>query len=128
MRRDLFDLLLKKRLELMSISLIPKKDTEALYPEKISVAENNILNTYAKQFYEKHEVSVENMSAELHHVYDNIPLMTTHHCLKYAFGRCQHLSGKPLNKINNPAFLQHQELLYRLEYDCKSCVMRIYKT
>lgn len=127
MRRDLFDLLILKRLDLMPTSLIPNKDTEAIYPEKASVAENNILNTYAKHFYAKHGVSVENMSAELHHQYDNIPLMTTHHCLKYAFGRCQHLSVKPLNQINEPSFLKHEELLYRLEYDCKNCVMKIYK-
>ncbi len=127
MRRDLLEILLEKRLELMPIPFVPSSDKEALYPEKKSVATNNILNSYAKRFYENHGVEVESMGAELHQEFDNLPLMTTHHCIKYLFGRCHRLSEKPLSQINDPVFLQHQELLYRLDYDCKNCVMRIFK-
>lgn len=127
MRRQLLEALLEKRLKLMPAPLATCIDKESVYPEKTSGAEHNILNSYAKRFYEKHGVSVEKMSAELDNNYNDLPLMTTHHCLRYMFKKCPLLPEKSLNNINDPAFLQYNERLYRLEFDCKNCVMRIFK-
>ena len=50
------------------------------------------------------------------------PLMTCHHCIRYANGMCPKITGKPVG----PLVLRNGENTFRLEFDCKSCLMKIY--
>lgn len=48
-------------------------------------------------------------------------LMTCHHCIRYANGMCPKLTGKPVG----PLFIRNGENIFRLEFDCKNCLMYV---
>ena len=54
---------------------------------------------------------------------DAIPthLMTCHHCIRYANGLCPKETGKPVG----PLFIRNGENTFRLEFDCKNCLMYV---
>jgi len=48
-------------------------------------------------------------------------LMTCHHCIRYANGMCSRETGQKAE----PLFLRNGDHTFRLEFDCKNCLMRI---
>ena len=71
--------------------------------------------------------------------YDGRMLMTTKYCLRYELGCCLHpdrwedsvVAGKnvnPLIDLTDTLLLRNQNHLFRLEFDCRQCLMRIYKS
>ena len=48
-------------------------------------------------------------------------LMTCHHCIRYANGMCPKITGKPVG----PLFIRNGENVFRLEFDCKNCLMYV---
>ena len=52
------------------------------------------------------------------------PLMTCHHCIRYANGLCPKITGKPVG----PLFIRNGENIFRLEFDCKKCLMYVCAT
>jgi len=94
------------------------------YPEKKLDFRANIYNAKAKEFYEKRNAKVEELAAESNINLKNHPVMTTKHCLKYLFDSCP--KQTPSKKIKEPLFLIDEfGKEYRLEFDCKNCVMKI---
>ena len=49
------------------------------------------------------------------------PLMTCHHCIRYANGMCPKITGKPVG----PLFIRNGVNTFRLEFDCKKCLMYV---
>lgn len=78
----------------------------------------NIHNAGAKGFYENCKCKVNEMSLESSNNTSGRCLMQTKHCLKYAFDICK--SPKKL------FLLDEKGKKYRLEFDCKNCVMQIW--
>ncbi len=126
-RRDVLEQLLIKRTSFKSEDSILLINNDIKYPEKQSTPELNIINSYSKSFFEKHGVEVDIMGAEFNQDYKNLALMTTHHCLKFAYGKCKQFSESLLSQVNDPMFIRHLDNVYKLEFDCKKCVMQIYK-
>ena len=52
------------------------------------------------------------------------PLMTCHHCIRYANGMCPKITGKPVG----PLYIRNGENIFRLEFDCKKCLMYVCAT
>ena len=54
---------------------------------------------------------------------DEIPaaLMTCHHCIRYANGMCSKETGKKAE----PLFIRNGTNTFRLEFDCRNCLMRV---
>ena len=54
---------------------------------------------------------------------DEIPdtLMTCHHCIRYANGMCSKETGQKAT----PLYIRNGENTFRLEFDCRNCVMRV---
>ena len=54
---------------------------------------------------------------------DEIPnvLMTCHHCIRYANGMCSKETGQKAT----PLFIRNGANTFRLEFDCKHCVMQV---
>jgi putative protease len=52
------------------------------------------------------------------------PLMTCHHCIRYANGLCPKITGKPVG----PLYIRNGENIFRLEFDCKNCLMYVCTT
>lgn len=78
----------------------------------------NIHNAGAKEFYENCGCKVNEMSLESSINTCGKCLMQTKHCLKYAFDMCK--SPKKLFLVDEKG------KKYRLEFDCKNCVMQIW--
>lgn len=125
LRRSVFELLLFER-----IKNYPKESSKInpeiqTYPEQIIEKQHNILNSYAKRFLEKRGAKIVSMSAELNNDYRNLALMTTHHCLKFEYGHCQKYPNPSIQSTESPAFLKLNQQLFKLEYDCKNCQMKL---
>ena len=80
----------------------------------------NIHNSQAKEFYEHCGCRVNEMSFESSSKIKGKCLMQTKHCLKYAFNMCK--SPKKLSLIDEKG------KKYRLEFDCKNCMMKIFSS
>ena len=54
---------------------------------------------------------------------DEIPsaLMTCHHCIRYANGMCSKETGQKAE----PLFIRNGANTFRLEFDCRNCLMRV---
>ncbi|MBR6441507.1 MAG: hypothetical protein IKS44_05610, partial [Bacteroidales bacterium] len=95
----------------------------------------NVLNTKAEAFYHRHGAQQVERGLEQTGDYDGKALMTTRYCLRYELGCC--LQGKNENekrrnetveiKPGDTLLLRNQERLFRLEFDCRECLMRICK-
>ena len=55
---------------------------------------------------------------------DEIPfcLMTCHHCIRYANGMCSKETGKKAE----PLYIRNGNNTFRLEFDCRNCLMRVF--
>lgn len=79
----------------------------------------NVLNSEAKEFYEKCDCKILEPALESQENFEGKELMRTKHCLKYAFDMCK--SPKSL-------FLTDEKgKKYKLKFDCKNCEMIIIK-
>ena len=94
----------------------------------------NVLNQRAKEFYEERGCEVGEWAYERSHPID-VPVMFCKHCLKYSLGLCQKY---PLKGNDNPSTSVEQRrgqlylqlangTRFRLEFDCKACVMKVIK-
>ena len=82
----------------------------------------NVTNHLAEAFYRQH--GVEEIEPALEKTFSKAPgltLMTTHHCIRYANGMC--LRERP--SYTGPLYIRHGENTFRLEFDCKQCLMKI---
>ena len=105
-----------------------KGDEEAPYFETRLDYRANILNSRAEQFYRRHGVEEVEYGLEQTHEYAGKALMTTKYCLRYELGSC--LCGKGTTKgealPKGQLFLRNNKNYFRLECDCRECLMRIY--
>lgn len=104
-----------KRIERLYIS------EKADYPLSEIDFRGNVLNKYAKHFYEKHGCKVTEMAIESNEnrqQKSGKQAMTTKHCLKYAFNLCK----SPKNLF----LVDERGKRYTLKFNCKSCEMEVY--
>jgi len=126
LRRELFEKLAQERVKsynssrLLELSTPPSaaKGESQCYPSSEMNYNANVLNKYAKAFYEKHGCKITEMALESNKTSSNNKVvMTTKHCLKYAFNMCK--SPKKLFLIDEKG------KRYGLKFDCEKCEMEI---
>lgn len=118
LRRNLFDKLMHERLKnYPKHEQMPLKYTN--FPKKEMDFRANVHNNLAKRFYEKCNCKITENSLESGGSTKDKPLMTTKHCLKYAFNLCK----KPINLF----LIDEKNQRYKLKFDCKNCQMEIFK-
>lgn len=86
----------------------------------------NVNNLLSKRFYERHGITNVPMAFESNPlIVDDVELMRTKYCIKYALGYC----SKQHNKIDfkDPLYITNGKDKYRLIFDCKNCEMIIKK-
>ncbi len=125
-KRKYVDALLLAR---ASAYLRPKRQKEMtieIFPEKDLSYRGNVFNTKSAQFYHKHGVDRIDPAFESE-PNDLVPLMYTKHCLRYSMGYCprQHNNRTP---IKEPLYLLSGQGRLELEFDCKNCEMKIYRS
>ncbi|MBO4451203.1 MAG: U32 family peptidase [Bacteroidaceae bacterium] len=88
----------------------------------------NVLNHSAKLFYEEQGWTVGEWAYEKSHP-SGVPVMFCKHCIRYSLGWCPKLSKhSPLGEQEGRLFLQLANgIRFRLNFDCKSCVMQVIK-
>ena len=109
----------------------PRHDQLLPYPETTLDYRANIVNQKSETFYRRHGVQSIERGLEQTHYYNNHALMTTKYCIRYELGCC--LQGKSQSRPQVPLqpsdrlLLRNNGQLFRLEFDCPQCLMRIYK-
>jgi 23S rRNA 5-hydroxycytidine C2501 synthase len=123
-RRDLLDQLLNNRLQQFNDNKISEKIENKKYPylsERITYKEN-VSNRLSKEFYKKHGATSVDDAFELKKDISNTDLMVTRYCIKFELGICPiKQNGKPTGEL----YLKDNNNMYPLEFDCKSCLMKV---
>lgn len=118
LRRNLLDKLIEVRLQNYRRE-IQKPLRYAKFIKQDFDYRANVLNSEAKEFYEKCDCEILEPALESQENFEGKELMRTKHCLKYAFDMCK--SPKSL-------FLTDEKgKKYKLKFDCKNCEMIIIK-
>ena len=81
----------------------------------------NVTNSLSRQFYENHGVTHIDDGLEKSMPEGEIVVMTTKHCIRYANGMCAKETGKPAT----PLFISNDRGRFRLDFDCKNCLMKV---
>ncbi len=115
LRREILDKLMEERLDNYEHD-VQKPLHYAQFPVKDLDYRANIHNNRAKNFYEKCGCNVCAMSYESTRP-ENVELMRTKHCLKYAFDMCK----SPVKLF----LLDEKGKKYSLTFDCDNCEMII---
>lgn len=131
LRRRAVDMLIEHRISHFHPADLPRIDRQSPYPTPTLDYRANIVNDKAEAFYRHHGVTEVERGIEQRGDYDGKVLMTTKYCLRYELGCC--LRGKnrgrallPL-EASDTLVLRNNDRLFRLEFDCRECLMRIYK-
>ncbi|MBR1680850.1 U32 family peptidase [bacterium] len=117
LRKNLFENLMTERLKNYK-KIVQKPLKYAQYPLKEFDFRANVHNKYAKEFYEKCGCYISEKSIESGTSIKEKPLMTTKHCVKYAFNMCK----KPVDLY----LIDEKQQRYQLKFDCKNCQMQIF--
>lgn len=93
----------------------------------------NVVNGKAELFYNNHGMKEIEHGLEATDDYDGKALMTTKYCLRYELGCCLcNKAGQPKAMVtikpSDGLVLHNNGKRFRLEFDCRECVMRIYKS
>lgn len=117
LRKNLFEKLMQERLK--NYKKQEQKPLKyAKYPLREMDFRANVHNKFAKEFYEKCGCKIIEKSIESGTSTKEKPIMTTKHCLKYAFNLCK----KPVNLF----LIDEKNKKYKLTFDCKNCRMQIF--
>lgn len=86
----------------------------------------NVANRLAQKFYEDHGARIGRRAVEVAPPKGEICVMNTRYCLRRELGAC--LREKNAGKLPRKIFLRNESGLYRLDFDCTTCAMRVIKT
>jgi putative protease len=89
--------------------------------------ENNISNRLARQFYQRHGVEKPENAVEKRVVSGRLQVMITRHCIQHELGFCPRFGGTFPSQFKLPFALQDGANNFELEFDCRNCMMRIFK-
>jgi putative protease len=100
-----------------------KPETNAIFPKDNLSYLGNVINKKSREFYEMH--GVENIEDGLEKLRsdDELVVMTTKHCVRYANNICSKEIGKPATSL----YLVNEKGRFRLDFDCRNCCMKVIK-
>ena len=100
-----------------------RPEINILYPmEKVSYL-GNVINEKSREFYKKHGVEIIEDGLEKLRSNDELVVMTTKHCVRYANNICSKEIGKPATSL----YLVNDKGRFRLDFDCRNCCMKVIK-
>ncbi len=96
------------------------------YPGHTIDFRGNILNRWARQFYEDRGIKVTEEGFESGIPINDIPLMTTRHCLRYSYGAClKEMGNRENSNTERNWWLTDNHHTYLLQFNCKECLMQV---
>ncbi len=130
LRREAVEQLVALRIAHHRPTDCPRSDSGVPYPTPTLDYRANIINDKAEAFYKHHGVKEIERGLEQTENYEGKALMTTKYCLRYELGCCLQgkNSGKSQLDIKPTAtlLLRNNDRRFRLDFDCRQCLMRIY--
>lgn len=129
LRRDVIELLSQARINQYQRKSRKSEITpRPCYPETHLTYLANVYNHKAREFYQQHGVELIESAYEAHKVKDDVPLMITKHCLRFAFNLCPK-QAKGIQGVKNkvtPMKLVHNNEELILKFNCKNCEMQVW--
>lgn len=88
---------------------------------------DNISNSNSEHFYRSHGAKIAQRAIEVSNRPDGeITVMSTRYCIRRELGAClKTANGK---KLPTPLYLRNESGLYRLDFDCRRCGMKVVRT
>ena len=97
--------------------------SDIIYPKEHLSYLGNVINKKAREFYEFHGVKDIEDGLEKIKSNDELVVMTTKHCIRYANNICSKEIGKPATSL----YLVNDKGRFRLDFDCRNCCMKVIK-
>jgi putative protease len=123
-RRDVLEILTGIRLEKyprQTIRLIPNN---VPYPEQKLDFRANVLNEHARRLYERHGVESIEPAFETLSEKTGKTVMTTRYCIRHQLDLCPG-QKQSCRSPKEPLRISDRHHSYRLEFDCKRCIMSV---
>ncbi len=100
---------------------ITSSQQNIIYPKEHLSYLGNVINNKAREFYELHGVTDIEDGLEKIKSNDELVVMTTKHCIRYANNICSKEIGKPATSL----YLVNDKGRFRLDFDCRNCCMKV---
>ncbi|XKM12751.1 U32 family peptidase [Orbaceae bacterium ac157xtp] len=129
LRRDTIELLRQTRLANYSRKQRkPQVEPKPNFPQNQLTFSANVYNAKAQAFYQHHGVESIAQGYESNQVKDEVPLMTTKHCLRYTFNLCpkQNRGVQGVKNRATPLKLANEKEELTLTFNCKACEMQVW--
>ena len=94
-----------------------------VYPKDNLTYLGNVINEKSREFYKRHGVEIIEDGLEKLRSGDELVVMTTKHCVRYANNICSKEIGKPATSL----YLVNDKGRFRLDFDCRNCCMKVIK-
>jgi len=124
LRREVLEKLTRVRNEAYSRDSMPFTPNDFPYPDKQLDFHANVFNALARKFYERHVATVTEPAFETLSDISGKTVMTTRYCVRYQLDLCPKLQN-PKFTIKEPLRLTDAHHAYRLEFDCRQCLMSV---
>ena len=97
--------------------------SNVIYPKESLTYLGNVINEKSREFYKRHGVEIIEDGLEKLRSGDELVVMTTKHCIRYANNICSKEIGKPATSL----YLANDKGRFRLDFDCRNCCMKVIK-
>ena len=97
--------------------------SNVIYPIESLTYLGNVINEKSREFYKRHGVEIIEDGLEKLRSNDELVVMTTKHCVRYANNICSKEIGKPASSL----YLVNDKGRFRLDFDCRNCCMKVIK-
>ena len=97
--------------------------SNVIYPKESLTYLGNVINEKSREFYKRHGVEIIEDGLEKLRSGDELVVMTTKHCVRYANNICSKEIGKPASSL----YLVNDKGKFRLDFDCRNCCMKVIK-
>ena len=121
LRRKTLEELRQKRLKRTLSHQILSDDGSARYPYPMVSRYENVTNSLSEKFYRKHGAEQIEKPLESQPTLGQ-RVMISSYCIRREIGEC--LKQKP--RLKGELHIEHGYAKYRLEFDCKRCLMSLY--
>ncbi len=127
LRRETIDMLDAARVAAYSrVTRKAESTPPPVWPESHLTFLANVYNDKARQFWQRHGVQLIDAAYEAHEEKDDVPVMITKHCLRFAFNLCpKQAKGNIKSWRATPMQLVHQDEVLTLKFDCRPCEMHV---
>jgi putative protease len=125
LRRETLNRMTEIRLSRYQPEVVPFTPNAIPYPEKTLDYRANVLNRQAERFYDRHGATVSEPAIEGAGNPTGKNIMTSRYCLRHQLDGCRRYA-RQAGSFKEPLRLTDDRRHYRLDFDCRRCVMHLY--